>query len=202
MTAPDARAAVQVRDRARSLDDLAALADAARGCTACPELAATRTLVVPGVVPPGARLLLVGEAPGAQEDQTGLPFVGRSGQLLDELLAGLGIARADVGVLNTLKCRPPGNRPPRPAETRTCRGWTERQLALADPRVVVALGLSATRWFLGPTPLAAVRGRLHDVDGRRVLPTYHPSAALRFGPAGEPRRLLREDLALAVQAAA
>ena len=186
--------------RAAAYDDLDALAAATRTCTACPELAATRTHVVPGVVPAGARLLLMGEAPGAQEDESGLPFVGRSGQLLDELLGGLGVRRADVAVLNTLKCRPPGNRPPTRAESRSCRGWTERQLALAAPRVVVALGLSATRWFLGPTALAPVRGRLHDVGGVRVLPTYHPSAALRFGPAGEPRRLLQEDLARAVEA--
>ena len=192
MTAPTAA-------EAASYDDLAALAAAVRTCTACPELAATRTQAVPGVVPPGARLLLMGEAPGAQEDESGLPFVGRSGQLLDELLAELGAARSEVAVLNTLKCRPPGNRPPSRAESRACRGWTERQLALAAPRVVVALGLSATRWFLGPTPLAPVRGRLHDVGGLRVLPTYHPSAALRFGPAGEPRRLLREDLARALE---
>lgn len=191
-----------VRTAAASAPDLAVLADRARGCTACPELAATRTQVVPGVVPSTARLLLLGEAPGAREDETGLPFVGASGQLLDQLLAEAGAARADVGVLNTLKCRPPGNRPPSRTESRTCRGWTERQLELAAPRVVVALGLSATRWFLGPTTLAAVRGRLHDVGGVRVLPTYHPSAAIRFGPAGEPRRLLREDLALAVQACA
>ncbi|MEX2288769.1 MAG: uracil-DNA glycosylase [Mycobacteriales bacterium] len=181
--------------------DLETVAALARTCTACPELAATRTQVVPGVVPPGARLLLMGEAPGAQEDACGLPFVGRSGQLLDLLLGELGIARADVGVLNTLKCRPPGNRPPSRTETRTCRPWAERQLALAAPRIVVALGLSATRWFLGPTSLTAVRGRLHDRDGYQVLPTYHPSAALRSGPAGEPRRLLTADLALAVRAA-
>ncbi len=191
-----------VRTAAASAPDLAVLADRARDCTACPELAATRTQVVPGVVPSTARLLLLGEAPGAREDETGLPFVGASGQLLDQLLAEAGAARADVGVLNTLKCRPPGNRPPSRTESRTCRGWTERQIELAAPRVVVALGLSATRWFLGPTTLAAVRGRLHDVGGVRVLPTYHPSAAIRFGPAGEPRRLLREDLALAVQACA
>jgi DNA polymerase len=160
---------------------------------------AERTHVVVGSVPPGARLLLVGEAPGAQEDASGLPFVGRSGQLLDQLLAEAGGSRADVAVLNTLKCRPPGNRPPRPAESARCRGWTARQLELAAPRVVVALGLSATRWFLGPTSLAAVRGRVHDVDGRQVLPTYHPSAAIRFGPRGEPRRLLAEDLALALR---
>lgn len=191
-----------VRTAAASAPDLTALADRARGCTACPELAATRTQVVPGVVPAGARLLLLGEAPGAREDQTGLPFVGASGQLLDDLLVEAGAQRSEVAVLNTVKCRPPGNRPPTRAESRTCRGWTERQLALAAPRVVVALGLSATRWFLGPTTLAAVRGRVHDVAGLQVLPTYHPSAAIRFGPAGEPRRLLREDLALAVQACA
>ena len=196
MTPQDVRAAAQ------GATDLETLAGRARTCTACPELVATRRQVVPGEVPPGARLLLLGEAPGAQEDDSGLPFVGRSGQLLDALLAEVGAARADVGVLNTLKCRPPGNRPPTRVETATCRGWTERQLALAAPRVVVALGLSATRWFLGPTSLAAVRGRLHDVAGLRVLPTYHPSAAIRFGPQGEPRRLLRADLALAVQAAA
>ena len=162
---------------------------------------------MPGVVPPGARLLVMGEAPGAQEDESGRPFVGRSGQLLDELLAEVGVDRADVGVLNTVKCRPPGNRPPTRPESVACRGWTERQLQLAAPSVVVALGLSATRWFLGPGTLSSLRGRLHAVErgpvpGLRVLPTYHPSAAIRHGPAGEPRRLLREDLALAVRALA
>lgn len=177
--------------------DLIALAGLARTCTACPELAATRTQVVVGEVPAGARLLVMGEAPGASEDQTGRPFVGRSGQLLDELLCEVGLDRASVAVLNTAKCRPPANRPPTRAEAAACRPWAERQLALARPVVVVALGLSATRWFLGPTSLAAVRGRVHDHPLAPVLPTYHPSAALRWGPAGEPRRLLREDLALA-----
>lgn len=184
-------------DQAQDLPDLASLAAAITGCTTCPELTAGRTQVVPGVVPPGARLLLMGEAPGAQEDATGLPFVGRSGQLLDELLAEVGLGRDRVAILNTVKCRPPGNRPPTRGESAACRGWTQRQLALAAPTVTVALGLSAARWFLGQTSLAAVRGRLHDIDGLRVLPSYHPSAALRWGPAGEPRRLLREDLALA-----
>lgn len=187
-----------VRRAARAAVDLPAVAACARTCTACPELAATRTQVVPGVVPAGARLLLLGEAPGATEDAVGRPFVGRSGQLLDALLAEVGVARAQVAVLNTVQCRPPGNRPPTRAESATCRPWAERQLELAAPAVVVSLGLSATRWFLGPTSLAAVRGRLHEIGGYRVLPTYHPSAALRGGPAGEPRRLLAADLALAV----
>jgi uracil-DNA glycosylase len=198
MTAPDPQA-LAVRAAAAGSPDLTTLARAARTCTACPELAAGRTSVVVGSTPPGARLLLLGEAPGAQEDAAGTPFVGRSGQLLDLLLAEAGGRREEVAVLNTLKCRPPGNRPPRPAETARCRGWAERQLELVDPALVVALGLSATRWFLGPTPLGPVRGRVHDVGGTRVLPTYHPSAAIRSGPRGEPRRLLVEGLALAVR---
>ena len=195
---PD-EAALAVAGAARSCGTWDELAGLARGCTACPELAATRTSVVVGAAPAGARLLVLGEAPGADEDASGLPFVGRSGQLLDLLLAEVGGDRARTAVLNTLKCRPPANRPPRPAESAHCRGWTERQLALVDPALVVTLGLSATRWFLGPVALGAVRGQVHEAAGRRVLPTYHPSAALRFGPQGEPRRLLREDLALAVE---
>lgn len=194
-------------------DDGPAMTDAAatwaqllplvRSCVACPELAATRTQVVPGQVVVGAPLVLVGEAPGRDEDETGRPFVGRSGQLLDVLLADAGLARADVSILNVLKCRPPGNRPPRPDEAGRCRPWLDRQLALLQPRVVVPLGLTATRWFLGrrAATLTAVRGHPHEVDGRQVLPTYHPSAALRFGPAGEPRRLLADDLRAAVRLA-
>jgi DNA polymerase len=188
-----------VRAAAQAAPDWDALAAAARTCTACPELAATRQQVVVGAAPAGARLLVLGEAPGAQEDETGRPFVGRSGQLLDLLLSEVGGDRARTAVLNTLKCRPPENRLPRRAESANCRGWTERQLALVAPEVVVTLGLSATRWFLGPVALGAVRGRVHETRGWRVLPTYHPSAAIRYGPAGEPRRLLREDLALAVR---
>ena len=196
-----------VRRAACDATDLRVLTDRVRTCTACPELAATRVQVVPGVIPwpaprtPAVRLLVMGEAPGANEDETGLPCVGRSGQLLDELLALAGVARAEVAVLNTIKCRPPGNRPPSRDESDTCRPWTQRQLELAGPEVVVALGLSATRWFLGLTTLAAVRGTVHEVAGVRVLPTYHPSAALRGGPAGEPRRLLAADLATAARLA-
>ncbi|MCW2621002.1 MAG: phage polymerase-related protein [Frankiales bacterium] len=188
----------QTRAAAGACSDLAAVAEGIGGCVACPELVQARHRTVPGQFPPQATLLLLGEAPGAQEDETGQPFVGRSGHLLDQLLNEAGGDRSRTSVLNTLKCRPPDNRPPRPAETARCRGWTERQLALAGPAVVVTLGLSATRWFLGPVTLGAVRGRVHDAAGYRVVPTYHPSAALRFGPQGEPRRLLREDLAFAL----
>jgi DNA polymerase len=175
------------------------LEDQIRACTRCPELAATRTTVVVGDTPPGARLLVVGEAPGALEDASGRPFVGRSGQLLDRLLTEAGLPREQVAVLNTVKCRPPGNRLPTRVETANCRPWTAAQLERLSPSLVVTLGLSAASWFLGRSTLSAVRGRVHEVDGRRVLPTYHPAAALRGGPAGAPLRLLREDLATAVR---
>jgi uracil-DNA glycosylase family 4 len=177
-------------------DDLAATV---LGCTACAELAASRTRVVPGVRPAsGADVLLVGEAPGAQEDAAGMPFVGRSGQLLDGLLADAGLARERVAVANVLKCRPPANRKPRRAEVTRCRPWLARQLELADPAVVVALGGTAAEWFFGPSArIATLREEPQQVDGRPVLVTYHPSAAIRFGPNGAPLAALREDLARA-----
>ena len=175
------------------------LADEIRACTRCEELAATRNQVVVGSGPSDARLVVVGEAPGAQEDETGMPFVGRSGQLLDALLAEAGMPRDQVAVLNTVKCRPPGNRVPSRDETSNCRPWTSRQLGELAPRLVVPVGLSATSWFLGKTTLGAVRGRVHEVDGRQVLPTFHPAAALRGGPNGVAMTTLREDLQLAVK---
>lgn len=194
--------AVAVAEAAAASPNWVALAAAATTCVACPELAAARRTVVVGDVPAGARprLALIGEAPGATEDQTGRPFVGRSGTLLDELLGDAGLNRADAAVLNVVKCRPPGNRTPTAAEIARCSGWLRRQLQLLDPPVMVALGLSAATWFLGPrTVLAQVRGRPHSIDGRAVWATYHPSAAIRFGPRGAPRAALAADL-LAVAA--
>lgn len=172
-----------------------------QGCLACPELVISRHRVVAGQRPAGASVLLVGEAPGAHEDETGVPFVGKSGQLLDELLAEAGLRREQVAVVNVLKCRPPANRKPRRAEVVRCRPWLERQIALVDPVVVVALGGTAAEWFFGA---GARIGALRDagglsglvVDDRRVVVTYHPSAAIRFGPRGAPVAALREDLAL------
>ncbi len=178
---------------------LADLAVTVQRCTACPELVASRRSVVVGDFPPGARLLLVGEAPGAQEDAVGRPFVGKAGQLLDRLLDEAGLGRAEVAVANVLKCRPPGNRAPTRAEATRCRPWLDRQLDLLNPPLVVTLGTSAAAWAFGRSVrLADVRGRVHDLDGRRVLPTYHPSAAIRFGPSGAPLAALRADLVLAV----
>jgi uracil-DNA glycosylase len=198
-------AAGEVAAAAAAAPDHASLAAAAASCLACPELAAARQHVVVGDVPVGGRprFALVGEAPGATEDETGRPFVGRSGVLLDQLLGEAGLDRAQAAVLNVVKCRPPGNRTPRAAEVARCSGWLRRQLELLDPPVVVALGLSSATWFLGPrTVLAQVRGRPHDVGGRAVWATYHPSAAIRFGPNGAPRAGLAADLAAVAESLA
>jgi DNA polymerase len=184
---------------AASATDWDSLVGLLRTCVACEELVTGRTQVVPGQRPPGADVLLVGEAPGAQEDETGIPFVGRSGQLLDQLLGDAGLDRARVAVVNVIKCRPPGNRTPRRGEVARCRPWLERQIELVDPTVVVALGSTAAAWFFGPgARIAALREQGRDEPlwyaGRRLVVTYHPSAAIRFGPNGEPVAALRADL--------
>lgn len=190
--------AVRVRVIAAEAADWPALAAAARDCTACAELVANRRQVVVGEAPVGARLMLVGEAPGATEDATGRPFVGKAGALLDDVLAEAGISRPAVAVVNVLKCRPPGNRRPRPPEVERCRGWLDRQLDLVDPVLVVTLGTTAAAAFFGrAVRLSELRGRVHERGGRRLVVTYHPSAAIRLGPNGAPRAALRADLALA-----
>ena len=182
---------------ARSWHELAA---SVRACVACPELTATRTQVVPGELPAGADLLLIGEAPGAQEDLLGVPFVGRSGQLLDTLLAEAGLARDRVAVANVLKCRPPGNRKPRRPEMARCRPWLDRQIELAGPRVLVTLGGTAAEWALGVgVRLASARQEVRSYAGLPLVVTYHPSAAIRFGPRGAPLAALRADLAMAAR---
>ena len=186
---------LEVFGRAADCANWPELVAAAQTCVACPELAASRTTVVVGDDPPGARLALVGEAPGAEEDRIGRPFVGKAGALLDRLLAEAGLDRSGVAVVNVLQCRPPGNRTPTATEAVRCRGWLERKLQLVAPELVVTLGLSAAAAFLGRgVRLASVRGEVHEVDGRRILPTYHPSAAIRFGPNGAPLAALRADL--------
>ena len=191
-------AGVEIDRSASACESLPALASAVNGCVACPELASTRRTVVVGDFPAGARLLIVGEAPGAQEDESGRPFVGKGGQLLDRLLAEVGIERATVAVANVLKCRPPSNRTPTRAEANRCRGWLDRQVTLLDPKLVVTLGGTALAWAFGTGHrLLDARGRVHEWNGRSLLVSYHPSAALRFGPNGAPMAGLRADLALA-----
>jgi len=177
--------------------DLLALETVIRGCVACPDLAATRTTVVVGDIPQSPTLLIVGEAPGANEDLAGRPFIGKGGQLLDELMAGAGLARERAAVLNVLKCRPPSNRTPTTAEARRCVGWLDRQVELLDPPLVLTLGRTALTWAMGAkVTLDAVRGVAHQWRGRRLVASYHPSAAIRFGPNGAPRKALEADLRL------
>lgn len=178
-----------------------ALAAEIRRCSACSELALTRTNVVVGQFPPqGATVLLVGEAPGANEDLTGIPFVGRAGQLLDQLLDEVALPRETVAVANVLKCRPPNNRKPSALEVNNCRGWLTAQIAIVNPALVVAMGGTAVEWFFGRgAKIGELRRQVHRRAGRRVLATYHPSAAIRFGPRGMPRAALREDLAMAAR---
>lgn len=180
---------------------LGAVAAEAATCTRC-RLAESRTQVVFGMGNPSADLLLVGEGPGADEDAAGLPFVGRSGKLLDRIMAEeMGLTRADCYIANMVKCRPPANRDPRPDEMAACRGWLDTQLDLVDPRVVVTLGNVATRTLLGRREgITQLRGRAYPWEGRVVIPTYHPSAALRGtagAMAGMRADLVRAKLALA-----
>jgi uracil-DNA glycosylase len=165
-------------------------------CTLCP-LSETRTSVVFGAGDSNADLMFVGEAPGAEEDRQGLPFVGRAGGLLTELLEGIGLAREGVFIANVLKCRPPGNRDPQPVEIETCQPYLNRQVELIEPRVVATLGNFATKLLTGSrTGITRVRGtvQVHELGGRTVflMPLLHPAAALRTPSLVE---TLREDFA-------
>ena len=165
--------------RIASLDLPALVEDIAR-CTAC-GLCRTRRRTVPGVGAVGARWMFVGEAPGADEDAQGEPFVGAAGQLLDNMLAALALARADdVYIANVLKCRPPGNRAPEPLETAACRPYLDRQIELVAPRLIVALGRSAACTLLGiDASVASLRNRVHRYRGTPLIVTYHPAYLLR-----------------------
>jgi DNA polymerase len=160
---------------------LDAVAAEAAGCTKCPLAYQGRTQVVFGMGNPTADLMFVGEGPGAEEDRQGLPFVGRSGQLLDRLMAEeLGIDRSSCYVCNTIKCRPPGNRDPLPVEVETCWPYLDRQLELIDPKVVITLGRFAAHQLLDTKEgINRLRGRVHPYRGRLIVPTFHPAAVLR-----------------------
>jgi DNA polymerase len=168
----------------------------ARGCTAC-QLHQTRTQVVFGAGNADADLMFIGEAPGADEDRLGLPFVGRAGKLLDQLLGEIGLERGDVFIANTLKCRPPGNRDPYPNEIETCSGYLNSQVDLIEPKVICTLGNFSTKLLRGDTTGIS---RLHGRDEIRVigtrairlLPLYHPAAAL-YTPSN--LQTLRDDFA-------
>jgi len=169
----------------------------AQRCVRCQELASTRKNVVFGAGNADANLMFVGEAPGASEDERGLPFVGRAGKLLETLLGEIGIARSDVFIANVLKCRPPGNRDPLPVEIENCREYLYRQVELIQPRVICSLGNFSTKLLReDPTGITRLHGKPQELTlGRRTVrlyPIFHPAAALYT-----PRMLetLREDFA-------
>jgi len=148
-------------------------------CQRC-RLAQGRTHAVPGGGNPNARVLFVGEAPGAEEDRLGRPFVGRSGQYLTEVLARCGVARSDVYITNIVKCRPPGNRTPEPDEIKSCFPFLLKQIQIIQPRVICALGtVSAQTLLQTDTKITSLRGKSFEFSGIKVFPTYHPAFLLR-----------------------
>ena len=149
-------------------------------CTRCPLAYAGRHKIVFGDGAPTARLMLIGEGPGADEDAQGLPFVGRAGQLLNNMIAAMGLKREEVYITNIVKCRPPGNRVPEPVEAQTCSQFLLRQIDIVQPEVIVALGSTAATYLLGARKsLSGLRGRWHKCRGAKLAVTYHPAFLLR-----------------------
>jgi len=177
-----------------SISSLDVLGSVAHDCTDC-VLSEGRTNVVFGAGAPDADVLIVGEAPGQREDELGVPFVGRSGQLLDKLLGEIELQRDDVYIANVVKCRPPRNRDPKQDEIEACKGYLKRQIELIDPMVVLTLGNFSTKLLLNTsTGITAMRGRAYEWWGRYLVPTFHPAAALRGGE--RVTNDIREDLAI------
>lgn len=165
---------------ASAVADLRVLNQQVVGCTRCGELAGTRTQTVFGVGPVNASICFFGEAPGADEDAAGEPFVGRAGQLLTKIIEACTLRRDDVYILNVLKCRPPGNRVPLPEEVANCRAFFERQFEVIAPRYICCLGTTAAQALLQTTePIGELRGRWFTYGSAKVICTYHPSYLLR-----------------------
>jgi uracil-DNA glycosylase family 4 len=161
------------------LDELLSLQEEVRRCTKCP-LHKTRKNAVPGEGSAEARIMFVGEAPGASEDLSGRPFVGRSGEVLTELIGEMGLSRSEVFITSVLKSRPPDNRAPNQSEIDACLPYLKRQFQLIDPKIVVLMGNIAVSAVVGPWRISECHGRFYDADGRTFFMTYHPAAALRF----------------------
>lgn len=187
--------------------DIASLLDQIRArvcsCTRCPHLVSSRTQTVFGVGNPAAELMFIGEAPGADEDLRGEPFVGRAGQLLTRIIETMGLRREDVYIANILKCRPDmpagatGNRPPTIEEMQTCIGYLIEQIELIRPRVIVALGATAVEGLLGTrATMRQLRGQWHSFRGTPLMITYHPSYLLRNQTPSEKRKVWEDMLAV------
>ena len=172
---------------------LEALATQIRSCVQCP-LHVTRTKAVPGEGTPSARVMLIGEAPGREEDQRGQPFVGAAGRFLDEVLAGSGVDRRDLFITNTVKCRPENNRPPRKREVDTCTSlYLFEQIELINPALIMVLGSVATKKLLSVNSVNEVRGRVIEHNNRKYLAGYHPAASFYRDDMAEN---IRQDFAL------
>lgn len=179
---PETTVSISVKDGDASTvrDAMLALRDQTHACTLCPELAATRNKVVFGSGNIRAQLVFVGEAPGADENEQGLPFVGRAGQLLTKMIEAMGLTRKDVFICNALKCRPPENRPPKPEEKHNCKPFLLKQLELIRPKVICALGTHAAQTLLETeTPISQLRGKIHSYAGIQMICTFHPAYLLR-----------------------
>ncbi|HLW65878.1 MAG TPA: uracil-DNA glycosylase, partial [Gemmataceae bacterium] len=178
---------------------LAVLIDEVRECMACEELCSTRTQTVFGVGPMDAELCFIGEAPGADEDRQGEPFVGAAGQLLTKIILACGMKREEVYICNILKCRPPGNRTPKPNEAANCRGFLDRQLELIRPKFICCLGATAAQYLLKTrTPIGKMRGRFFDYNGTPVICTYHPASLLPHR-SPENKKLVWDDMKMLMQ---
>ena len=161
------------------MENYQALLQEIEACQACP-LCQARTNVVPGDGNLQAKIMFIGEGPGAEEDKRGFPFVGAAGQLLDQMLDTIGLRREDVYIANIVKCRPPANRVPEPDEVAACMGYLERQIEIVDPKIIVLLGATAlNHWFSKDMRITKVRGQWFEKQGRQVMATFHPAALLR-----------------------
>lgn len=168
-------------------EQLAVIADRVAQCVRCQELATSRTQTVFGTGNPDARVMFIGEAPGADEDQQGIPFVGAAGQLLNKIIEACGWTRDELYICNILRCRPPGNRNPTTDEAKNCREYLDAQIAIVDPDYIVCWGGVAIKNLLGVDhPIGRMRGRFHQHDRAKVLCTYHPSFLLRNPEAKKP----------------
>ncbi|MGE0080387.1 MAG: uracil-DNA glycosylase family protein [Thiohalomonadaceae bacterium] len=172
--------AAELDDAEVAAMDWEALAARVARCTRCPELVANRTQTVFGVGNRAAEVMVIGEAPGQEEDKQGEPFVGRAGQLLNEMLRAMGFAREQVYIANVLKSRPPNNRDPRPEEAAHCEPYLKRQIALIKPRLILSVGrISAQNLLKTDTPIGKLRGQVHRYQGIPLVVTYHPAYLLR-----------------------
>ena len=189
---PAGTAAVPVALTRSGAEALAAIREDIGDCTRCKLHTQGRQQIVYGVGNPDADLMFVGEAPGADEDVQGIPFVGRAGQLLTKIIEAIELSRDDVYIANVIKCRPPGNRNPDPDEVEACEGFLFRQIDSIRPKVIVALGTFAAKALLKTQdPISRLRGRVYDYRGAKLIPTFHPAFLLR---SPERKRDVWEDM--------